>query len=143
MSPQIPVPQNLPGARKAAIFLMGIGDQIGADLIRQLAPDEIRRISNEITAMSSVQPDSMLNIFREFESLTATSRFFAKGGFDRAKKLLEQAVGKGNRRQGVMNEVAPDDVVGIFRQAFIRSAAGCAWKHSDEDGPKNVILLSQ
>jgi flagellar motor switch protein FliG len=86
-------PQNLPGARKAAIFLMGIGDQIGADLIRQLAPDEIRRISNEITALSSVQPDHMLHIFREFESLTATSRFFAKGGFDRAKKLLEQAVG--------------------------------------------------
>ncbi len=94
MSPQpSPFPQNLPGARKAAIFLMGIGDQIGADLIRQLAPDEIRRISNEITAMSSVQPEHMLNIFREFESLTATSRFFAKGGFDRAKKLLEQAVG--------------------------------------------------
>lgn len=93
MSPSVPLSQNLPGARKAAIFLMGIGDQISADLIRQLAPEEIRRISSEITALSSVQPDHMLYIFREFESLTATSRFFAKGGFDRAKKLLEQAVG--------------------------------------------------
>jgi flagellar motor switch protein FliG len=93
MSPPVPAPQNLPGARKAAIFLMGIGDQIGADLIRQLAPDEIRRIGNEITALSSVQPDSMLHIFREFETLTATSRFFAKGGPDRAKRLLEQAIG--------------------------------------------------
>jgi flagellar motor switch protein FliG len=93
MSPSLPLTQNLPGARKAAMFLMGIGDQISADLIRQLAPQEIRRISREIATLNSVQPDDMIYIFREFESLTATSRFFARGGAERAKHLLEQAVG--------------------------------------------------
>ena len=93
MSPSLPVTQNLPGPRKAAMFLMGIGDQISAEVIRQLAPQEIRRISNEITALSSVQPDDMIHVFREFETLTATSRYFAKGGAERAKNLLEQAVG--------------------------------------------------
>jgi len=134
MSQPLPLSQNLPGARKAAIFLMGIGDQLGADLIRQLAPDEIRRIGNEITALSSVQPDSMLHIFREFESLTATSRFFAKGGPDRAKKLLEQAVGpdsalellkdapppppeiRGDRDRGPLHNTDPKELAKVLRE---------------------------
>jgi flagellar motor switch protein FliG len=93
MTPSFALNVNLSGPRKAAIFLMGIGDQISADLIRQLAPQEIRRISSEITALNSVQPEDMLHIFREFESLTATSKYFTRGGAERAKNLLEQAVG--------------------------------------------------
>ena len=84
---------RLPGARKAAMFLMGIGDKISADVIRQLAPDEISRISREISALDSVPPDQMLRLFREFEDLSATSQFFAKGGADCARRLIEQAMG--------------------------------------------------
>jgi flagellar motor switch protein FliG len=84
---------DLSGARKAAMFLMGIGDQLSVDIIRQLAPDEIRRINGEICALDAVPPDQMLSVFREFESMSASSRFFAKGGPESARRLIEQAVG--------------------------------------------------
>src|ERR1035438_4063361 len=86
---------NLPvsGARKAAMFLMGVGDQLSAELLRQLEPDEIRRITDEITAVDSVAPDHMVGVFREFESLSGSSRFFAKGGSTFARKLIVQALG--------------------------------------------------
>ena len=95
MSPQ-PVPsQSGPsGARKAAVFLMGLGHQLSADIIRQLAPDEIRRINAEISALDSVPPEQMLFVFREFEALSATSRFFAQGGPDNARRLIEEAMGR-------------------------------------------------
>jgi len=73
---------------------MGIGDQLSVDIIRQLAPDEIRRISGEISALDVVPPAQMLSVFREFETLSATSRFFARGGPDSARRLIEQAMGK-------------------------------------------------
>jgi flagellar motor switch protein FliG len=76
------------------MFLMGIGDQLSVDIIRQLAPDEIRRISGEISALDVVPPAQMLSVFREFETLSATSRFFARGGPDSARRLIEQAMGK-------------------------------------------------
>ncbi|MGA2715253.1 MAG: FliG C-terminal domain-containing protein, partial [Bryobacteraceae bacterium] len=38
-------------------------------------------------------PAQMLHVFREFEDLTATSKFFALGGLGSARRLLEQAVG--------------------------------------------------
>ncbi len=81
------------GARKAAIFIMGIGGTLGAELLRQLEPDEIRRISTEIAALHAVAPDNMVSVFREFESLSGSSKFFAKGGADFARKLVEQAIG--------------------------------------------------
>jgi flagellar motor switch protein FliG len=84
---------ELPGARKAAMFLMGIGDQLSVDIIRQLAPDEIRRINGEISALDAVPPEQMLSVFKEFESMSSSSRFFAKGGPENARRLIEQAMG--------------------------------------------------
>jgi flagellar motor switch protein FliG len=72
---------------------MGIGGPLGAELLRQLDPDEIRRISTEISGLHSVAPENMLSVFREFEALSGSSRFFAKGGADCARRLVEQALG--------------------------------------------------
>lgn len=89
------------------MFLMGIGDKISADVIRQLAPDEICRISREISALDSVPPDQMLRLFREFEDLSATSQFFAKGGADCARRLIEQAVGAETAQKLLNTTTAP------------------------------------
>jgi flagellar motor switch protein FliG len=75
------------------MFVMGIGGALGAELLRQLDADEIRRISAEISQLPAVAPDAMLSVFREFETLSGSSRFFAKGGADCARRLLEQALG--------------------------------------------------
>src|ERR1039458_8068501 len=84
---------SVSGARKAAMFVMGVGGPLGAELLRQLEPDEIRRISTEISVLHAVAPENMLSVFREFESLSGSSRFFAKGGADCARRLVEQALG--------------------------------------------------
>jgi flagellar motor switch protein FliG len=76
------------------MFVMGVGGPLGAELLRQLDPDEIRRISTEISVLQSVAPDNMIGVFREFETLTGSSRFFAKGGADCARRLVEQALGQ-------------------------------------------------
>jgi flagellar motor switch protein FliG len=81
------------GATKAAMFLMGIGGQVSAELLRQLDTDEIRRVTTEIAALEAVAPRHMVSVFREFENLTGSSRFFAKGGAGFARRLIEQALG--------------------------------------------------
>jgi flagellar motor switch protein FliG len=84
---------SVSGARKAAMFVMGLGGSLGAELLRQLEPEEIRRISTEISVLHAVAPENMVNVFREFESMAGSSRFFAKGGADCARRLVEQALG--------------------------------------------------
>lgn len=75
------------------MFVMGVGGALGAELLRQLEPEEIRRISAEISQLPSVAPHAMLSVFQEFETLSGSSRFFAKGGADCARRLVEQALG--------------------------------------------------
>ncbi|MGC9947709.1 MAG: flagellar motor switch protein FliG [Bryobacteraceae bacterium] len=86
-------PQAVTGARKAAMFLMGVGDQIGADVLRHLDAGEIRQITREISTLDAVAPHHMLGVFREFETLAVSSPFFAKGGAECARRLVEQALG--------------------------------------------------
>ena len=86
-------PASISGATKAAMFLLGVGDQISAELLRKLDSEEIRRVTSEISALSAVAPQNMVNVFHEFESLTGSSRFFAKGGSGFARRLVEQALG--------------------------------------------------
>jgi len=81
------------GASKAAMFLMGIGDPASAELLRRLDGDEIRQVTSEIAALEAVAPQQMMSVFREFETLSGSSRFFAKGGAGFARRLVEQALG--------------------------------------------------
>jgi flagellar motor switch protein FliG len=85
-------PLQVSGARKAAMFVMGLGP-LGAELLRQLDPGEILRISTEISLLHAVAPENMMSVFQEFEALSASSRYFAKGGADCARRLVEQALG--------------------------------------------------
>ncbi len=86
-------PAPVSGPRKAAMFLMGVGDQVGTEVLRHLAPEEVRRITTEIAATKTVGSEQMLFVFREFETLTTEGRLFAKGGVDCARRLVEHAFG--------------------------------------------------
>ena len=90
--------EPISGATKAAMFLMGIGDQISAELLRKLDAEEIRRVTAEIAASNSVAPQHMVSVFREFESLTGSSRFFAKGGSDSRAGWSSRPSGRNPRR---------------------------------------------
>jgi len=95
MSP--PLSESTPttsGARKAAMFLMGIGNELSSEIIRQLTPEEIQRISGEISVLNSVAPDQMISVFQEFERLSGSGRYFALGGPENARRMIEQAMGK-------------------------------------------------
>jgi len=94
MMPSAPATLSvLSGPRKAAVFLMGIGDQTSADVLRHLSPEEVRRITAEISTIRAVGSEQMVSVFREFESLTAEGRLFAQGGAACARRLVENAFG--------------------------------------------------
>jgi flagellar motor switch protein FliG len=135
--------QDLSGVRKAAVFLMGIGDQLSSEIIRQLAPDEIRRISGEIAALDAVPPEQMLQVFKEFETMSATSRFFALGGPDNARRMIEQAMGKETTQKLLEalppppEKAAPEQLGGPFHDTDPQELA----KVLREENPQTLALV--
>jgi flagellar motor switch protein FliG len=75
------------------MFLMGVGESVSGEVLRQLTPDEVRRITSEISGTHTVGADEMLSVFREFESLTLEGRLFVKGGVECARRMVESALG--------------------------------------------------
>jgi flagellar motor switch protein FliG len=123
------------GARKAAIFLMGIGDELSGEIIRKLGPEEIQRITGEISALRSVQPEQMISVFREFEKLSGSGRYFAVGGPQNARRMVEQAMGKETAQKlldaapppsrssegpaqhsGPINDIDPQELAKVLRE---------------------------
>jgi flagellar motor switch protein FliG len=125
-----------PGARKAAVFLMGIGDELSAEIIRRLAPEEIQRITGEISALESVAPEQMIPVFEEFERLSGSGRYFALGGPGNARRMIEQAMGKETaqklldnaslapppektvqgQQSGPMHDIDPNELAKVLRE---------------------------
>jgi len=124
------------------MFLLGVGDQLSVDLLRQLEPEEVRSISAEIAELEAVAPSYMLNVFQEFESLTADSHFFAKGGPNSARRLVEQALGI-ESAQKLLSAPAPtahrgpDADLAVFQEADPQQLA----QFLREENPQTIALV--
>ena len=86
-------PEQISGPQKAAILLMTLGEEAGAELMRQLSEDEVQRVSREVAHTSSVGPDQAVRVLEEFQQMVVARDIVRKGGIDQARRLLVTAFG--------------------------------------------------
>src|SRR4051812_41803666 len=89
----VAVPGLIPGARKAAIFLVALGEDMASEIFRHLEEDEVQLISKELAALERVPSDITDFIVEEFHQLLLAQTYVATGGVDYAKRLLIKAYG--------------------------------------------------
>jgi flagellar motor switch protein FliG len=93
MSVNLPRPEQLTGVRKAAILLVSLGEDISADLLRQLEEDEVQQIGREVARLTSVSSEQAENVLDEFHQMSIAHDYVLKGGIDYARKLLNNTYG--------------------------------------------------
>jgi flagellar motor switch protein FliG len=84
-----------PDIRKAAILLMSLSDDQAAQLLMKLGPKQVEAVSIEIAKLSSISGDEQEQVIQEFGNANPNMLSGRAGGLDVAKKLVEQALGKG------------------------------------------------
>jgi flagellar motor switch protein FliG len=85
---------NLSGVRKAAIFLVAVGEEIGRKILQNLSEPDVRRLTEEIADLRGVAPDVSLDVIEEFHDLLDTQHYMVHGGLDFATKLLVDTFGQ-------------------------------------------------
>jgi flagellar motor switch protein FliG len=85
--------EPLTGIRKAAMFLVLLGEKSSAEIIKQLSEDEVQAVSREISRLESISADHAENLLEEFYQMNMAREFVVRGGIDYAKKMLNQAFG--------------------------------------------------
>jgi flagellar motor switch protein FliG len=102
---------QLTGIRKAAIFLLSVGQETATEILRRLEPEKVEEVSREIAALQGVGTTQRDAVLTEFYHLALASNYMEEGGLAYATALLRRSL--------------PDDaakkVIGQVTQAIKRS----------------------
>lgn len=79
------------GLRKAAILVVTLGEEAGAQVVRHLGEDEVAALAAEIAGLPAVTADVAESVVREFQQMAAAS--LKGGGPEYAARVLRQAFG--------------------------------------------------
>ena len=86
--------RKIPGIRRAAMFLVAIGDELARKLMLQLPEADVRRVTEEITELKGISPEQSADVVEEFHEMLETQQYMVHGGLDFARKLLVDSFGK-------------------------------------------------
>jgi flagellar motor switch protein FliG len=82
------------GVRKAAIFLVAVGEDLAKEILRALPEQDVQQITEELADLRGVTPELSGEIMEEFWQLLDTQHFIVHGGLDYASRVLSEAFGK-------------------------------------------------
>lgn len=87
--------KQLTGRQKAAIFLVSLGPDVSAEIMKHLREDEIEQLTFEIARLDKVEPEDKDKVLLEFQEMMMAQGFISTGGIDYARDVLERALGSG------------------------------------------------
>jgi flagellar motor switch protein FliG len=82
------------GVRKAAVFLVAVGDELGKKILQNLAEPDVQRLTEEIADLRNIPPEVSLEVVEEFREMLETQQYMVHGGPEYARKLLVDTFGK-------------------------------------------------
>lgn len=85
---------HLSGARKAAVLLMAVGEELAKEVLRTLPELDVERLTSEFADLRGISPETSAAVIEEFWRLLETQNYVVHGGVDYATRLLVQAFGK-------------------------------------------------
>lgn len=84
---------QLTGRQKASIFMISLGPEKSAQVMKYLSEEEIEQITLEIASVRTINNDQLDLVTEEFSQLYMASHYLAQGGIEYAKEVLEKALG--------------------------------------------------
>jgi flagellar motor switch protein FliG len=95
--------RKLTGPERAAVLMLALGQQHGANIWNQLDDDELREISIVMSTLGTIEAESVENLLLEFVSRMSASGALM-GNYDATESLLKQYLPP-ERVSGIMDEI--------------------------------------
>jgi flagellar motor switch protein FliG len=91
---EAPARPDMPGLRKAAVFLAQMSKEEAGVILAQLRPREVESITRELMRLGAVEPDDVDGVLEEFHDLMTAQRFVGRGGVEFARDILAAGLGE-------------------------------------------------
>ncbi|MEI8093475.1 MAG: FliG C-terminal domain-containing protein [Spirochaetales bacterium] len=99
--------------RKVAKFLILLGQDEAAKVVRHLEASQIEAISHEIATIKKIDPLEAEHILKEFGYIAAQQVGVMRGGKAAAQEILDEAFGK-ERSKSILNRAVPETQIKPF-----------------------------
>ncbi|MDW7710992.1 MAG: flagellar motor switch protein FliG [Deferrisomatales bacterium] len=80
------------GLRKAAVFLLALGEKASEAVFPHLRDEEIQELTREIAALEKASPEEAHAVLEEFHTLALARGYVLQGGAEYAKKILRRSL---------------------------------------------------
>ncbi len=111
--------KQLSGLRKIAVFLLALGPNMSAGILKHFNESEIEKISMEIANTTRVERGQLDQILDEFLVIHEAQQYMVNGGYDYAKEILERTLGP-QKASELMKKLKDSSKVKPF--TFVRNA---------------------
>ncbi|MGP8243764.1 MAG: flagellar motor switch protein FliG [Bryobacteraceae bacterium] len=85
--------QPLRGARKAAILLTLVGDEAGAEILRQLSEEDAHEVAREVSLLENISDMERRHVIDDFVRISQNIDLYRTGGLEYAKTVIYGAFG--------------------------------------------------
>lgn len=100
------VASKLSGAQRAAIFMLGVGEESAASIMRYMEPREVQRVGEAMAALSGISDTQLAEVLNEFHTRSETINPIGIGASDFARRVMVQALGE-KKAHSFMSRVMP------------------------------------
>ena len=97
---------TLTGAQRAAIFLLGVGEEAAAAIMRHMEPREVQRVGEAMASLAGVSNAQVEEVLREFHQEAGNVNPLAIGASDFTQRVMVQALGESKART-MLSKVLP------------------------------------
>jgi flagellar motor switch protein FliG len=85
--------RKLSGEEKAAVFLTLLGEDLAADVMKNMDAKDVQKIGRIISRQQDVSPEEVGAVLMEFNDKTTSGMAMSVGGRDYIQKVLTKAIG--------------------------------------------------
>jgi len=85
--------RTLTGAQKAAVFILHMGKERSAEVLRSMRETEVAEIMAEVARMRTINGTLVEEVVGEFREMADAKVSITAGGLERARSLLEESLG--------------------------------------------------
>src|SRR5919107_1531431 len=103
-APDVPARPDMPGLRKAAVFLAQMSKEEAGVILAQMRPREVESLTRELMRLGSVEPEDVDGVMNEFHGLMTAQRFVGRGGVEFAREILAAGLGE-DKAEGILSRL--------------------------------------
>ena len=127
------------GADRAAVLLLGIGEETAARVLKHLEPKQVQRVGAAMTTFASISQDQIEEVVNDFLSESNTQMTMDVDSEAYVRKMLIRAVGEENAMSFLERILSSEDETGLSRLQWIDARS--VWDLIRQEHPQIVATI--